>query len=253
MSNKRAYFTIDDIELFFEYSILSYNEDLLFVCIDENDQRYLASVVNADDMYGFYIVGKIDNVSIIKMLQNKLTLRQVFDEMSKIILFDYRNSNEISSDILKDKSLLPFEGVMLNVSEDLEVLNYIDQIILSDTAKRISEIEPMPITWLKKKMKSFSFKNETKYYSKNKVLNSISSESYKISIVEFKTVDLKKIKSQSYYFEISHINPIIKETESKLIIDSSENGNWMRPQSDFRVFNFFGSEPKETKLTYGIN
>lgn len=72
-------FIINDHKLFLEQVLvrLDWNRPILFICIDENKQRYLAMCL--DNNGTEVLLAKVGNKELYKMLKGIITMRNIFE------------------------------------------------------------------------------------------------------------------------------------------------------------------------------
>lgn len=127
---KTLCFVINNIELFLDINIVTFDIPLLFICSDKDNQKYL--VLCSDSQELRYLVARIDNSILIKMLKSEITMKDAFKHSNKI--WEIISQEEIGDDIINvvefsniSKEDLPEEGAFLNyMSKD--IAEYIEQI-----------------------------------------------------------------------------------------------------------------------------
>ena len=79
---KTLCFVINNIELFLDINIVTFDIPLLFICSDKDNQKYL--VLCSDSQELRYLVARIDNSILIKMLKSEITMKDAFKHSNKI-------------------------------------------------------------------------------------------------------------------------------------------------------------------------
>lgn len=79
----KKWFEVENIGQLYEEIVLVYgNEPVLFVCLDDRNQRYLCM---SYDSFSFnYVIAHITTDHLIEMLENKITMSQAFRSEKKI-------------------------------------------------------------------------------------------------------------------------------------------------------------------------
>lgn len=124
MSNIK-YFDIDGKALFLDKTLIDFNMlPVFFVCKDDNDSYYICLCTDFDEFYYIVVESSIDE--IYKMLDGKITLRDVF--LKKDYFYNIQSYNDLEHNEVKkmdiaciDKDELPYEG------EYYEILSQSDQ------------------------------------------------------------------------------------------------------------------------------
>lgn len=123
-------FCFDGKLLYMEKNIITINIPILFICLDDNKNKYL--ILCVDDINLRYLVVETTNCDLIDMLICKIAIREVFKRSKKIWLV------EVVSNLTHDKAkflkydtipeeLLPLEGAYLG-SNKLPIEEYIAKL-----------------------------------------------------------------------------------------------------------------------------
>ena len=154
MSNIRDYEYWDTIEnigdLYIEIVLVYGNEPVLFVCVNENEQRYLFMAYNSYESK--YVFIKSDKEALLDMLQNKCSIEQTFrnageiyyshEDLEENLVYDVYDSLEF------DAEKLPKVGMMFEL----------DFPFIRDYIKKLEEET-------KQKQKKYQFNyNQFNYY-----------------------------------------------------------------------------------------
>lgn len=124
MSNIK-YFDIDGKALFLDKTLIDFNMlPVFFVCKDDNDSYYICLCTDFDEFYYIVVESSIDE--IYRMLDGKITMRDVF--LKKDYFYNIQSYNDLEYNEVKkmdivciDKDELPYEG------EYYEILSQSDQ------------------------------------------------------------------------------------------------------------------------------
>lgn len=127
-------------QLYLEKVIVSFDIPVLFVCNDFENRKYLC--LNVDEETGCTVIAETDNVTLISMLKNKVTMESVFRNSSenKLIIAEYDyEKNEIVSNVLDakkvDGNILPKKGAFL------EIFNEVISKYISFLSKQLINVE----------------------------------------------------------------------------------------------------------------
>ncbi|MBR3267910.1 MAG: hypothetical protein IKI58_04170 [Oscillospiraceae bacterium] len=131
--NSVVWYIIDGKHLYIEQILAEIDYPILYVCIDDNNQRYLTMCV--DPMDGYYLVAETDIETIILMLEDKITMKDAFrrthpiwevysvdedphhDEVSQIKFADLSDDN------------LPDSGAFFHLKENEdELIHYLEKL-----------------------------------------------------------------------------------------------------------------------------
>lgn len=118
MNNYKDYEYWDTIEnigdLYIEIVLVYGNEPVLFVCVNENKQRYLFMTYNSYESK--YVFIKSDKEALLDMLLNKCSIEQTFRNAGKIyyshedlegnIVYDIYNSLEFDAEKLPETGMM---------------------------------------------------------------------------------------------------------------------------------------------------
>ena len=110
-------------QLYLEKIIVSFDVQILFVCNDFENRKYIC--LNVDDENGTTVIAETDNKMLISMLKDIITMESVFRNASdnRIIIAEYDAENEeiitkIENAEEVSESLLPDEGALLELSNE---------------------------------------------------------------------------------------------------------------------------------------
>lgn len=127
---KTLCFIINNIELFLDINIVTFDIPFLFICSDKDNQKYL--VLCSDSQELRYLVSRIDNSILIKMLKSEIAMKDAFKHSNKI--WEIISQEEIENDVINVvdfsnilKEDLPEEGAYLNYMNK-DIAEYIEQI-----------------------------------------------------------------------------------------------------------------------------
>jgi hypothetical protein len=94
-----ALFRIGNHYLYREQNLIECEIPILFVCIDDVDNRYL--VLNLDFEMDEYLVAKVTKTDLTDMLESKITIRKPFENSESIYLI--RAGESLEKDIIVKK------------------------------------------------------------------------------------------------------------------------------------------------------
>lgn len=112
----KKWINIADIgDLYVEQILYEFEFPILFVCIDDNQNRYLSLTI--DEMLGQYVIAPISCEMLHEILRNQIYIEQAFRNCSQNIVYitDYNfdekklivrieRPEEVSEDLLPDKN-----------------------------------------------------------------------------------------------------------------------------------------------------
>lgn len=144
MSNIK-FFDIDGKALFLDKTLIDFNMlPVFFVCKDKNDSYYICLCIDFDEFYYIVVESSIDE--IYRMLDGKITMRDVF--LSKDYFYSIQSYNDLDYNEVKkmdisfiDKDELPYEG------EYYEILSPSDKEYKEKIRKRL--LTSKEIEWKK--------------------------------------------------------------------------------------------------------
>lgn len=95
------------------------SEPILFVCTDIKGQRYLCSCCK---LYENWVIQQVnDNKTIVDLINNKITIRSVFEQRSSFSALVIWDGNKFTTESIRQDAL-PVEGAFLDLDEEKESL-----------------------------------------------------------------------------------------------------------------------------------
>ena len=131
MSQNKILFKINNHMLYNDVKLIDLDVPVLFVCIDESQNRYLVLCVDPDDCY--YLVVPITSHKLIQMLNGQITMRNPF-ETSDVIYSIITAPDYINDDITEkspkeiDDEDLPRDGAYFNLKLHDDLNSYISDL-----------------------------------------------------------------------------------------------------------------------------
>lgn len=131
MSQNKVLFKINNHMLYNDVKLIDLDVPVLFVCIDESQNRYLVLCVDPDDCY--YLVVPITSHKLIQMLNGQITMRNPF-ETSDVIYSIITAPDYINDDITEklpkeiDDEDLPRDGAYFNLKLHDDLNSYISSL-----------------------------------------------------------------------------------------------------------------------------
>lgn len=133
-------------QLFLEKVLISFNIPILFVCIDCEKNKYLC--LNIDEETGESVIAATDNMHLLKMLENEVTMESVFRDANnqRIIVAKYNfeeqkivshleNSKTISKNMLpKQNEYFEFTNGAIE-----EYISYLEKQIIKIRIENFSD------------------------------------------------------------------------------------------------------------------
>lgn len=159
-------------QLYLEKVIVSFDIPVLFVCNDFENRKYLC--LNVDEETGCTVIAETDNVTLISMLKNKVTMESVFRNFSenKLIIAEYDyEKNEIVSNVLDakkvDGNILPKKGAFLEIFNEVisKYISFLSKQLINVEVEAFCEKKTITLKKIKFQ-KYFSSNNENVFYCK---------------------------------------------------------------------------------------
>lgn len=128
MSQNNVLFKIKEHVLYRDITLIELDVPLLFVCIDENKNRYLVLCVDVDD--GRSLVVPITADKLIQMLNGQITMKNPFETSdiiySIITATNYIDDNviEMATNKIADEDL-PKDGAFFNLKLHDDLKSYV--------------------------------------------------------------------------------------------------------------------------------
>ncbi len=153
-------FIINNNELYFEKCLVDYDMSIFYTCVDSDKNKYVVLCCDTDEMR--YLVAKSSNSDIFKMLDKKITMKQIFEKAQKI--WEISVGDELKFDTIVN---IRFESIK---AEDLPVEDSIYEIASNDIKeyyelikcesegyklKNYTKIQPQTI-WFLKSMQEYN-------------------------------------------------------------------------------------------------
>ena len=120
---RNVVFQVNNKNLYEDQILLDYIYPVLFTCVDDFENMYISVCYNADASKTCWLLAKVDPVQVIDLLENKVTIRRLFEcndlwNISKIA----NNSHKCVEKILDyrefDSEAFPAEGEYMDADED---------------------------------------------------------------------------------------------------------------------------------------
>ena len=106
-----------------------YNEPVLFVCVDEYDNKYLVMAYNPYMLE--YVFIRVRDTDLVNMLENRITMEQVYRNADIIYLSGDSENEELKVETYNPKSfpsdMLPVAGRYYELQID-HVNRYVDEL-----------------------------------------------------------------------------------------------------------------------------
>lgn len=76
---RNVVFQVNNKNLYEDQILLDYIYPVLFTCVDDFENMYLSVCYNADASKTCWLLAKVDPVQVIDLLENKVTIRKLFE------------------------------------------------------------------------------------------------------------------------------------------------------------------------------
>ena len=113
----KEWYLVDRIGKLYEETVLvRADEPVLFVCMDEKKNRYLVEAVDGFD--GEFVIARIEDNVLNKMINNKITMYGAFKQSEKLLHTSFDESYNLKSKIYSNdkipNELLPRKNTYFN-------------------------------------------------------------------------------------------------------------------------------------------
>lgn len=139
---KNVIFKINNICLYEDQILLDYIYPVLFTCIDDFDNMYLSVCYDAEASKTCWLLAKVSPDQVISLLENRVTIRELFECKDLWYICKYANSSEKYVEKVKDyknfdQDAFPAKGEYMDAEEDefLEEIELFRNRISSESYK----------------------------------------------------------------------------------------------------------------------
>ena len=120
---KNVVFKINNICLYEDQILLDYIYPVLFTCIDDFDNMYLSVCYDAEVSKTCWLLAKVSPDQVISLLENRVTIRELFECKDLWYICKYANSSEKYVEKIKDyknfdQDAFPAKGEYMDAEED---------------------------------------------------------------------------------------------------------------------------------------
>lgn len=190
--NDSLQFYIEKKEIYLEIVLIEFQIPLLFICRDNEGERYSVLCIDSDLENLKYILIKSNIIDIIELLNQNITLEKFFRKGENNTYWEVSASEDPYNDKVEKKDLniisdekLPDRGIYFDIESD-EICDYIlelgkiyiERLCQTNRLSRLEEIIPIIKTISKKANGITRLSRNFKYYnflmaeSQTKILNS---------------------------------------------------------------------------------
>ena len=119
---KNVVFKVDNKELYEDQVLLDYIYPVLFTCVDDFDNMYISVCYDADASKTCWLLAKVKPVQVIDLLENKITIREMFecDDLWNICKLSHsleKNVEKIKDYKTFDSKAFPAKGEYMDADE----------------------------------------------------------------------------------------------------------------------------------------
>lgn len=119
---KNVVFKVDNKELYEDQVLLDYIYPVLFTCVDDFDNMYISVCYDADISKTCWLLAKVKPVQVIDLLENKITIREMFEcddlwNICKLSHSSEKNVEKIKDYKTFDSKAFPAKGEYMDADE----------------------------------------------------------------------------------------------------------------------------------------
>ena len=120
---QKAMFRVNNQNLYEDLVFIDDIYPVLFTCVDDLENTYLSTCYFADHSKTLWLVTKIEPERVINLLNNKVTIRELFESDELWMICKSKSKKEIQVKQIADcknfdKNAFPAEGEYMDVDEE---------------------------------------------------------------------------------------------------------------------------------------
>ena len=120
---QKAMFRVNNQNLYEDLVFIDDNYPVLFTCVDDLENTYLSTCYFADHSKTLWLVTKIEPERVINLLNNKVTIRELFESDELWMICKSKSKKEIQVKQIADcknfdKNAFPAEGEYMDADEE---------------------------------------------------------------------------------------------------------------------------------------